>query len=48
MLIEYRAAAEAETIHAFRYIASFDWVKSTQENLEYAINGETCDHVWST
>ena len=39
---------EAETIHAFGYFASLDGVKSTQENLEYAINGETYDHVWST
>lgn len=37
----FRATAEAETIHALGHFAAMDGVKSTLENLEYAINGET-------
>lgn len=40
----FRAAAEAETIHALGHFQAMDGVKSTQENLEYAINGETYEH----
>jgi rubrerythrin len=40
----FRAAAEAETIHAFGHFAAMDGVKSTKENLEYAISGETYEH----
>jgi rubrerythrin len=48
LVIQFRAAAKAEFIHAFGHLVAIDGVKSTQENLEYAINGETYDHVWST
>ena len=37
----FRATAEAETIHALGHFNAMDGVKSTLENLEYAINGET-------
>ena len=37
----FRATAEAETIHALAHFNAMDGVKSTLENLEYAINGET-------
>lgn len=40
----FRAAAEAETIHANGHFNAMDGVKSTLENLEYAINGETYEH----
>lgn len=40
----FRAAAEAETIHAFGHLNAMDGVKSTLENLEYAIHGETYEH----
>jgi rubrerythrin len=40
----FRAAAEAETIHAFGHLNAMDGVKSTLENLEYAISGETYEH----
>ena len=36
----FRATAEAETIHALGHFAAMDGVKTTLENLEYAINGE--------
>ncbi len=37
----FRAAAEAETIHAFNHLKIMEEVKSTYENLETAISGET-------
>ena len=40
----FRAAAEAETIHALGHFSAMDGVKSTAENLEYAINGETYEN----
>ncbi|MCL4384931.1 MAG: rubrerythrin family protein [Cyanobacteria bacterium] len=37
----FRAAAEAETIHAHNHLAAMGEIKSTRENIEAAINGET-------
>lgn len=37
----FRAAAEAETIHAHNHLRELKGVKSTKENLEAAINGES-------
>src|SRR4030066_119491 len=37
----FRAAAEAETIHAHNHLKQLNGIKSTKENLEAAINGET-------
>ncbi len=37
----FRAAAEAETIHAINHLRELGMIKSTKENLESAINGET-------
>ena len=37
----FRAAAEAETIHAHSHLKQLNGVKSTKENLEAAISGET-------
>ncbi len=37
----FRAAAEAETIHALNHLKELGEVKSTKENLEAAINGES-------
>lgn len=37
----FRAAAEAETVHAHSHLKQLNGVKSTKENLEAAINGET-------
>lgn len=37
----FRAAAEAETVHAHSHLKQLDGIKSTKENLEAAINGET-------
>lgn len=37
----FRAAAEAETIHAHNHLRVLGGVKTTKENLEEAINGET-------
>jgi rubrerythrin len=37
----FKAAAEAETIHALGHFAAMDGVKSTAENLQSAIDGET-------
>ncbi len=36
----FRAAAEAETVHALAHLRAMDGVKSTAENLEAAIEGE--------
>jgi len=37
----FRAAAEAETIHAHNHLKELGGIKSTKENLESAISGET-------
>ena len=37
----FRAAAEAETIHAHNHLRELGGIKSTKENLEEAINGES-------
>ncbi|MDH5638450.1 MAG: rubrerythrin family protein [Nitrospinota bacterium] len=37
----FRATAEAETIHAHGHLKAMDMIKSTQDNLEAAISGET-------
>lgn len=37
----FRAAAEAETVHAHNHLREMEGVKSTLENLEAAINGES-------
>jgi len=37
----FRATAEAETVHAHNHFRLLDGVKSTKENLETAISGET-------
>lgn len=37
----FRAAAEAETIHAHTHLKAMDAIKSTAENLETAVSGET-------
>ena len=37
----FRAAAEAETIHAHNHLRALKGVKSTKENLQQAIAGET-------
>ena len=40
----FRAAAEAETIHAFNHLKIMGEVKSTYENLETSISGETIEY----
>ncbi len=37
----FRAAAEAETIHAHNHLKELGGIKSTKDNLEAAISGET-------
>lgn len=37
----FRAAAEAETVHALNHLRVLGEVKSTAENLQTAVNGET-------
>jgi rubrerythrin len=37
----FRAAAEAETVHAHSHLRALDGVRSTKENLGEAISGET-------
>jgi len=37
----FRAAAEAETVHAHSHLRALKGVKSTKENLQAAIDGET-------
>jgi rubrerythrin len=37
----FRAAAEAETVHAHNHLREAGGIKSTKENLEAAISGET-------
>ena len=36
----FRAAAEAETVHAHNHLGAMGGIKSTRENLEEALNGE--------
>jgi len=37
----FRAAAEAETVHAMNHLRALKGIKSTRENLQEAIGGET-------
>jgi rubrerythrin len=37
----FRAAAEAETVHAHNHLRALKGIKSTKENLQQAVNGET-------
>ena len=37
----FRAAAEAETVHAHNHLRAFNGIKGTKENLQEAIAGET-------
>jgi rubrerythrin len=37
----FRAAAEAETVHAHSHLRALNGIRSTKENLQDAINGET-------
>ncbi len=37
----FRAAAEAETVHAHNHLRALSGIRSTKENLQEAINGET-------
>ena len=39
----FRAAAEAETVHAMNHLKALKAVRSTKENLNEAIRGETRD-----
>ena len=40
----FRAAAEAETVHAHNHLRIMGGIKSTQENLQEAIGGETLEY----
>jgi rubrerythrin len=40
----FRAAADAETVHAHAHLRELSGVKSTKENLEAAIGGETAEY----
>lgn len=37
----FRAAADAETVHAHNHLRELGGIKSTKENLQEAVNGET-------
>jgi rubrerythrin len=41
----FRAAAEAETVHAINHLRALKAVKSTKENLQEAIDGETHEYT---
>jgi rubrerythrin len=41
----FRAAAEAETVHAHNHLRVLKGIKSTKENLQEAINGETHEYT---
>jgi rubrerythrin len=41
----FRAAAEAETIHAHGHLEAMGGVKSTEENLRSAVEGETYEYT---
>ena len=40
----FRAAAEAETVHALNHFRELGGIKGTKENLEAAISGETYEY----
>ena len=40
----FRAAAEAETLHAHSHLKALGMIKSTKENLESAVQGETHEY----
>ena len=40
----FRAAAEAETVHAHNHLRALRGIRSTEENLEEAISGETHEY----
>ncbi len=41
----FRAVAEAETVHAHNHLRVMDGIKSTKENIEEAIEGETHEYT---
>lgn len=41
----FRAAADAETIHALGHLANMGGIGSTLQNLEAAVSGETYEHT---
>ena len=41
----FRAAAEAETVHAHAHLRAMKGVKSTKENIQEAIDGETFEYT---
>ena len=41
----FRAAAQAETVHAHNHLLAMDGIKSTSENLQEAIQGENYEHT---
>jgi rubrerythrin len=41
----FRAAAEAETVHAHSHLKVMDGIKSTKENLQAAVEGETHEFI---
>jgi rubrerythrin len=41
----FRAAAEAETVHAHAHLKVLNGIKSTKENLQEAISGETHEYT---
>ncbi|HOD76917.1 MAG TPA: ferritin family protein, partial [Syntrophorhabdus sp.] len=43
----FRAAAEAETVHAHNHLRELKGIKSTKENLESAISGESYEFAIS-
>ena len=41
----FRAAAEAETVHALNHLRTLKAIQSTQENLKEAVSGETAEFL---
>ncbi len=41
----FRAAAEAETVHAHNHLRVMGGIKSTKENIQEAIEGETYEYI---
>jgi rubrerythrin len=41
----FRAAAEAETVHALNHLRALKAIQSTQENLKEAVSGETAEFL---
>lgn len=41
----FRAAAEAETVHAHNHLRAMGGIRSTEENLKEAIKGENYEHT---